>query len=154
MNRPDKYRVTPDARGRLEGLTRNGVSPAKAIRHARVLLMADAGHPAGRYRDAEVAAAPGTHVNTVARVRKRFALAGEGAAVGRKPRATPPAPPKRDGAAAAQLVAPSAAPGRRPDGRGGRCGRRPTRWSAAGWSSASAGRRSARRSNKTRASRG
>ena len=108
MPAPAKYRVAlaPDVRARLESLARNGSAAAKRIAHARVLLMADADHPAGRYRDREIAAALGLHVNTVAGVRRRFVTDGEGAAVDRKPRGGRPAtPPKFDGSAEAHLVA-------------------------------------------------
>lgn len=105
--RSDKYVVdlTPEARGRLESIARNGSSPAKKILHARVLLMSDCRHASGRYHDGEIARALGVHANTVARVRKRFALSGEGPALDRKPRATPPTPPRLDGRAEAALVA-------------------------------------------------
>jgi hypothetical protein len=107
MPAPAKYRVVlpPDVRARLEALVRNGSAPAKQIAHARVLLMADADHPAGRYHDREIAKALGLHANTVARVRKQFVTAGAAAAVERKPRTTPPVPPRLDGAAEAHLVA-------------------------------------------------
>lgn len=97
--------LDPDARARLEAVARNGTAPAKRITHARVLLMADRDHPAGRYPDAKIAAALGVHANTVARVRRLYAAGGEPAALGRKPRPTPPVPPKLDGAAEAVLVA-------------------------------------------------
>lgn len=97
--------LSPEARARLEEVARNGTAPAKKVLHARVLLMSDEHHPGGRYPDGEIAAALGLHVNTVARVRKRFAQQGEGPAVDRKPRATPPVPPKVDGRAEAHLVA-------------------------------------------------
>jgi hypothetical protein len=107
MTSNGKYVVdlTPEARARLESVTRNGSAPAKKVPHARVLLMSDAHHPAGRYHDAEVAAALGVHANTVARVRKAFVVRGEGPALDRKPRATPPVPARLDGAGEAQLVA-------------------------------------------------
>jgi len=98
-------RLTAEQRERLESLVRNGSSKAKRITHARILLMADADHPHGRYKDAQIAVALGVHVNTVARARGKFVRAGERAAVERKPRATPPVPPKLDGQAEAMLVA-------------------------------------------------
>jgi transposase len=115
-----KYRVvlSQETRQRLELITRNGSSPAKKILHARVLLMSDSEHPAGRYHDREIAGALGVHVNTVARIRKRFVLQGEGPALNRKPRPTPPTPPKLDGRAEAILVAICCSPP--PEGR--------TRW--------------------------
>jgi hypothetical protein len=107
MPAPSKHRVVlpPDVRAGLTALARNGSAPTKRIAHARVLLMADADHPDGRYHDREIARALGLHVNTVARVRKQFVTAGAAAAVDRKPRATPPVPPRLDGAAEAHLVA-------------------------------------------------
>ena len=98
-------RLTAEQRERLESLVRNGASKAERITHARILLMADADHPQGRYKDAQVAAALGVHVNTVARARRRLAREGERAAVERKPRATPPTPPKLDGRGEATLMA-------------------------------------------------
>lgn len=104
---PRKYEVclSSEQRERLEDVTRNGRAPAKKIRHARVLLMSDRDHPAGRWRDAQIAAALAMHVNTVARVRKAFALGGEGPALERKRRLTPPVPPKIDGRVEAHVVA-------------------------------------------------
>ena len=107
-SRPKKKYVValdPESRRRLEAAARNGAAPAKRIVHARVLLLADRDHPAGRYPDAKIAAALGLHENTVARVRRLHATAGEPAALGRKPRLAPPVPPKLDGAAEATLVA-------------------------------------------------
>jgi transposase len=102
-----KYTVqlTAQARQRLESITRNGSAPAKEILHARVLLMSDQDHPAGRYHDKQIAAILGIHVNTVARIRTRFVQQGEAPALNRKVRLTPPIPPKLDGRAEATLVA-------------------------------------------------
>jgi len=102
-----KYAVVlnPETRQRLESITRNGHAPAKKILHARVLLMSDANHPAGRYHDAQIAAILGLHVNTVARIRTCFVRQGEGPALDRKKRTTPPIQPKLDGRAEAMLVA-------------------------------------------------
>lgn len=108
MSQPTrKYAVvlSTETRQRLEAITRNGHAPAKKIQHARVLLMSDANHPAGRYHDQEIAQILGLHINTVARIRTRFVLHGEGPALERKQRATPPTRPKLDGPAEAQLVA-------------------------------------------------
>ncbi len=107
--------LTPEARGRLESLARNGSSPAKKILHARVLRMSDRRHESGRYPDRQIAKALGVHANTVARVRKLFARSGEGPALDRKPRATPPTPPRLDGRAEATLVAICCSPP--PEGR-------------------------------------
>jgi hypothetical protein len=98
-------RLSAEARARLEAVARNGAASAKKIMHARVLLLSDQDHGAGRHRDREIAAALGVHVNTVARVRKTFVRQGEQPALDRKPRETPPVPPTFDGHAEAALVA-------------------------------------------------
>jgi transposase len=107
MDTPRKFviRLTPAQRQRYELLTRNGQAPAKKILHARILLLSDQDHVEGRWHDTQIAAALGTHVNTVARIRKLFATAGEAPALDRQPRATPPVPPKIDGRVEAHLVA-------------------------------------------------
>ena len=100
-----KVRLTDDQRQRLTDLTRNGSAPAKKIRHARILLLADASHPDGRRNDEYIAEVLDVHVNTVKRTRWRFVRQGEAPALDRKPRENPPVPPKIDGAVEAQLVA-------------------------------------------------
>lgn len=107
MNSPLKARVqlTDDQRRDLEAMARDGRTPARKARYARLLLHADEAHPEGRRPDVWIAEALGMHVNTVARVRKDFAAGGEAAALGRKPRDTPPVPPKIDGHVEAHLVA-------------------------------------------------
>jgi transposase len=108
-------RLSAEEREQLETLTRNGSSSAKRIMRSRVLLMADKDHPHGRYKDIQIAAALGVHVNTVARTRRQFCRQGQKAAIDRKVRAVPPIPAKVDGALEAQLVAICCTPA--PDGR-------------------------------------
>lgn len=98
-------RLTCEQRRELEQIVRNGHSAAKRIAHARVLLLSDQDHPQGRYTDAQIAGRLGVHEKTVARVRRNFVRGGARAALDRKPRETPPTPPKLDGAAEAALVA-------------------------------------------------
>jgi Homeodomain-like domain len=107
MSTPNLYavRLTPEQRRRLEDLRHNGHAPAKKILHAQVLLLADKEHSQGRYPDAHIGRTLGLHVNSVARIRKLFALHGEGPALDRKPRLSPPTPAKVDGRLEAQLVA-------------------------------------------------
>jgi transposase len=107
VSTPNLYPVvlTPDQRGRLDDLTRNGHAPAKKIRHAHVLLLSDGGRPGGRLARDQIADRLGMHVNTVDRIRKRFVTEGEAPALNRKPRVTPPVPPKIDGRVEAHLVA-------------------------------------------------
>jgi transposase len=108
-------RLTPEQRQRLGDIARNGHAPVKKVRHAQVLLLADRGRPGGHRTDPEIADALGMHVNTVARIRKRFVGEGEQPALGRKPRLTPPVPPKIDGRVEAHLIALCCGPA--PDGR-------------------------------------
>lgn len=98
-------RLTDDQRRDLEQTARDGRTPARKARYARLLLHADEAHPEGRRSDAWIADALGMHVNTVARVRKHFVAGGADAAFGRRPRETPPVPPKIDGRVEAHLVA-------------------------------------------------
>jgi transposase len=95
-------------RQQLRDLTRRGSAPARRIRRARVLLLADEGRP-----DAAIAGAVGCCVATVENVRRRFA-ADRLAALDDRPR--PGAAPKLAGTAEALLVATacSAPPAGRP----------------------------------------
>lgn len=117
---PNQYpvRLQDEQRQRLEDIARNGQAPAKKIRHAHVLLLADRNRPQGSRSDPQIADALAMHVNTVARIRKRFLIEGEQPALDRKPRLTPPVPPKIDGRVEAHLVALCCGPA--PEGR--------TRW--------------------------
>ncbi len=104
---PNVYPVvlTPPQRERLDDITRHGNAPARKMRHAQVLLLSDHNRPGGRMTRTQVSEALGMHVNTVDRIRRRFVQEGEAPALNRKPRATPPTPPKLDGRAEAHLVA-------------------------------------------------
>ena len=108
-------RLTAEQRERLAGIARNGNNTAKRIMHARVLLMSDADHPRGRYKDAEIGRHLGVHPKTVARIRGTFVRRGEAVALDREVRQSPPVVPKMDGAAEAQLVAVCCSPP--PEGR-------------------------------------
>lgn len=112
-----KHRVRLDEaqRDRLDGLARNGRGAAKLITRARILLMADEAHQAGRYRDEQIAAALGVHLNTVKRVRRTFVARGLEPALHRAPRPAPAATPRIDGRAEAHLVATCCSPP--PEGR-------------------------------------
>jgi transposase len=104
---PNLYpvKLTAEQRERLTAITRNGHAPAKKIRHAQVLLLSDGDRSGGRLTRDQIAEQLGMHVNSVDRVRKRFCLEGEAPALDRKPRLTPPNPPKIDGRVEAHLVA-------------------------------------------------
>jgi transposase len=104
---PNVYPVvlTHQQRERLDEIARHGQAPARKMRHAQVLLLSDHHRPGGRMTRTQVSEALGMHVNTVDRIRRRFVQEGEAPALDRKPRATPPTPPKLDGRAEAHLVA-------------------------------------------------
>lgn len=100
-------RLTDDQRAALE--VRDAGPLTRRQRHrVQVLLRAGAGET-----DPDIADDLGIHVNTVARVRRRFAADGLDAALTEKPR--PGAAPKLDGKAEAVVIALACSPA--PDGR-------------------------------------
>jgi hypothetical protein len=114
---PNQYPVVLDSEQRdsLEDITRNGHAPAKKIRHAQVLLWSDHNRPGGKMTGPEIAAVLGMHLNSVARIRKRFFLEGERPALERKRRETPPVAAIVDGRVEAHLI--SICTGPPPEGR-------------------------------------
>lgn len=96
-------RLTRDERKALRSLVGTGQTQAYKIRHANILLKADADGPG--WTDAAIAEAYGCHVGTVEGIRKRFVFEGFEAALGRKKRATPPRERILDGAGEARLIA-------------------------------------------------
>jgi len=104
---PNLYpvRLSAEERERLQDISRFGQAPVRKIRNAHVLLLSDRNRPEGPWTRDQIAQALGMHVNSVDRVRKRFVLEGEKPVLSRKPRLTPPVPPKIDGRAEAHLVA-------------------------------------------------
>jgi transposase len=117
VSTPNLYPIclTPEQRAALGEVTRNGRTSAKKIRHAQVLLWSDVEREGGRLSSREIAERLDMHVNTVDRIRKRFVLEGEGAALNRKVRETPAVPPKIDGRVEAHLIAICCGPA--PEGR-------------------------------------
>jgi transposase len=97
--------LTPEQREELTQITRNGNAPTKKISHARILLMSDQHHTEGRWTDQAIKKALGIHINTIARIRKRFILQGQQPALNRKQRTTPARETIFDGAKEAQLIA-------------------------------------------------
>jgi Homeodomain-like domain len=89
----EKYRVTltVEERASPEQLISEGKAAARKLTHARVLLLADDAQGAG-CPDEEIAAALGTSLRTVARVRKRLVTEGFQAALDHRPQ--PPRPEK------------------------------------------------------------
>jgi hypothetical protein len=88
----DKYRVTLTAEERLalERLVATGKAAARKLTHGRILLLADT-HGVNR-SDADIVAALGTSLRTVARVRQEFVTQSLEAALNRK--SQPPRPDK------------------------------------------------------------
>lgn len=98
-----RIRLTPDERDHLHALTRSGVTRARQVSRARVLLLADQG-----VRDPEIAAAVGLHPRTIIRLRQRAATEGVGAALLERPRRG--GPPTFTGSQHARLIAEACTP--------------------------------------------
>jgi hypothetical protein len=103
---PAKYdvRLSDDQRDHLDALIRTGRSHARALQHARALLLTDASDGGPAWTDEKAADALGCSPQTVARTRRRFVTEGLEAAL-RVIADRPGRPPKIDGAAEAHLVA-------------------------------------------------
>jgi transposase len=97
---PKKYRVTlSDAeRAELRALVRKGTLSARVLARARVVLLADEGHP-----DKQIAMSVHVGTTTVERLRKRYVEQGLTATLHDRPR--PGGVPKLDGKQEALLVA-------------------------------------------------
>ena len=87
----------------LRDCVETGKTEAYRIRHAHILLKADAEGPG--WPDARISEAFGCHARTVYNVRRRFVEKGISDALGRRERQEPPCPRKLDGAAEARLIA-------------------------------------------------
>ena len=107
-------RLTDTERERLRALTTKGRTAAYRIKHANILLKADADGPA--WTDERIAEAVGCRVRTVENVRRRCVLEGLEAALQRKEQTTPRRERKLDGEGEARLIA--LACSQPPDGRG------------------------------------
>ena len=103
MNKKYIVRLTTEERKQLEDLVGKGQTKAYRIKHANILLKADADGPA--WTDEEIAEAFCCHIRTVEAVRKRFVFRGMEAALNRKKRATPPRERILDGEKEARLIA-------------------------------------------------
>jgi transposase len=96
-------RLTEEQRAALEALVKKGRTAAYRMRHANILLKADADGPA--WSDPQIAEAFGCHIGTVENVRQRFVEGGLAGALDRKKRDRPPRTPKLDGEGEARLIA-------------------------------------------------
>lgn len=103
MNKKYIVRLPDEERAQLAELTRKGKAAASKIRHAQILLQADADGPA--WTDARIAESFSVSVNTVLGVRQRLVEQGLEAALNRKPQAHPSRAPRLDGEGEARLIA-------------------------------------------------
>jgi hypothetical protein len=104
---PRQYPVflSEEQRGELELVCKNGHSPAKKIRRAKVILLSDHNRSGGHLTRTQISELLNLHPNTVDRIRKEFVAQGVVPTIQRKVRTTPPRPPILDGAAEAKLIA-------------------------------------------------
>ncbi len=103
MNKKYIVRLSADERGVCQEIVKRLKGSSEKVKRAQILLNADADGPG--WPDAKIAEAFNCRVQTVEGVRKRLVMEGFAAAVERKQRATPPTPPKLDGAGEAKLIA-------------------------------------------------
>lgn len=103
MNKKYIVKLTKEEQEYLKGLTKKGKVAAYKIRHANILLEADA-NGANR-TDAEIAKIFRSHVKTIEDIRRRLVGKGLEAAIGRKSAENPPRARKLDGEKEARLIA-------------------------------------------------
>ena len=96
-------RLTEEERQYLTQVVRKGKTQAYKIKHANILLKADAAGP--NWTDVSIAQAFGCHSKTVHNIRKRFVEQGFSAALERQKQRRPSRKAKLDGEAQARLIA-------------------------------------------------
>ena len=84
MRKRHTVRLPEEERARLHTLIGQGVAPARALTHARILLKASQGEAGPGWTDAAIGAALEVNPATVARVRMKYVAAVLDAAVYRK----------------------------------------------------------------------
>jgi transposase len=104
MNKKYIVRLTEKERGTLTDMVGKGKAAAYKIKHANILLKADANTDGPDWSDACIADAFSCHTSTVVNVRRRFVEQGLEAALLRKKREQPPRERILDGEAEARLV--------------------------------------------------
>ena len=102
-NRKYIIRLSFDERKHLQDLVSKGRTQVYRIRHAHILMKADADGPC--WGDEAIAQAFSCHRRTAEGIRKRFVVQGLDAALGRKKRERPPIEPILDGEKEARLIA-------------------------------------------------
>ena len=103
MNKKYIVRLTSEERDHLEEFVSKGKRAAYKIKHANILLKADADGPA--WTDDAIAQAFSVHEHTVRNVRERFVEHGMDAAIERKKQDAPSRKPILDGEKQAHLIA-------------------------------------------------
>jgi homeodomain-containing protein len=103
MHKKYIVRLSDADRAQWTELTRKGPAAASKIRHAPILLKADADGPA--WADTKIAERCSVSVNTVLGVRPRWVEQGLEAALNRKQQTRPSRTPRWDGEAEARLIA-------------------------------------------------
>jgi transposase len=103
MNKKYIVRLSNEERRQLTELTSKGKAAAYKIRHAHILLKADADGSA--WTDAKIAESFSVSVNTVLGVRQRLVEQGLEAALNRQQQDRPSRAPLLDGAGEARLIA-------------------------------------------------
>ena len=103
MSKKYIVRLTEEERKDLEDLVSTGKTAAYKIKHAHILLKADANGP--NWEDKRIAEAFSVHVGTVGNVRQRLVEGGLETALGRKKREDPPCERILDGRGEARLIA-------------------------------------------------
>jgi transposase len=115
MNKKYIVRLTKEERAELEDLIKKGKTAAYKIKHANILLQADA--ECSNWSDEEIAKAYHCHINTVRNTRQRFVEQGLEQALERKEQDEPSRERILDGAKEAKLIALSCS--NPPDGHNG-----------------------------------
>jgi transposase len=109
MHKTYRVKLLPEERADLDHLLSGGRAAARTLRHARILLKADAGLAGPRWTDAAIAEALEVNCSTVERVRQRCVEAGFDAAL--RPRPSRQVHPRQlAGAQEAQLLAVACSP--------------------------------------------
>ena len=104
MNCRYEVKLTEDEREILTGIVKRGKGPAYRIKHAHILLNADAGKEESEKSDEEIAGLLHCHSQTVFNIRKKYCKNGLTAVLERKQRESPPIPRKLDGEKEARLI--------------------------------------------------
>jgi len=103
MNKKYIVRLTQEEREELKRLISKGRTAAYKIKHANILLKADA--DSETWTDEEIARAFSVHTKTVCNIRQRIVFEGLDGALKRKKREKPPREKILDGEKEARLIA-------------------------------------------------